>query len=110
MRDDAWLRLTETDRLLVKAVAADPDGLCETKAQLARRLGRCVRTVDRSVRRLREAGLIEVELLADDDGRTLCNAYTLAPMATRAYEELREESRCPKRRNPSFFRAPTAAA
>ena len=78
MRADPTLRLTRTDLSLMRAVASEEDGICATKAQLASMLGRCVRTMDRSVRRLQEAGLIEVEYLTDDYGASIGNAYELA--------------------------------
>lgn len=101
---------TANDLRLVEAVASDPDGLCETKAALADRLGLCVRTVDRCVRRLRDAGVIEVEPLNDDDGRTLCNAYTLAGPVPPELHALREESRCPREKRSSSCLAPIATA
>lgn len=48
------------------------------KSELALRMGCCVRTVDRAVRRLRDEGYLEVEPLFDEDGGQVVNEYRVA--------------------------------
>ena len=65
-------------RLLV--AACGPNGCSETKQALAKKLQISLKTVDRTIHRLREEGLIVSHARFGEDGTQLSNTYIAAAM------------------------------
>ena len=68
------MRLSETERRVLFLIAC-LDGAPCPKAQMAERVGRCVRSVDRAVKRLRQEGAIESVPTYAADGGQAANSY-----------------------------------
>ncbi|OUO47324.1 hypothetical protein B5F79_05175 [Olsenella sp. An285] len=70
-------RLTRT-AIRILAYIGGHEGEACSKAQIARALGRNVKTVDRLISQMKEDGLIIVEPRWGKDGGQIANSYSLA--------------------------------
>lgn len=71
-------RFTKTQEQLLRAIAAETvvsGGLACTKRELAERLGRNVKTIDRLIADLRRRGYVEEEMRFDERGGQLASVY-----------------------------------
>ena len=71
-------RFTKTQIAILGYLAGETalrGGVSCTKQQLADRMGRNVKTIDHSVSKLRQEGLVEVETNYDERGAQLSNTY-----------------------------------
>lgn len=69
---------TKTQELLLREIAAETavsGGLSCTKRELAERLGRNVKTIDRLLSDLRRRGVVEVEARFDERGAQQASVY-----------------------------------
>lgn len=69
---------TKTQELLLREIAAETvisGGLSCTKRELAERLGRNVKTIDRCIADLRHRGYVEEEMRFDERGAQLASVY-----------------------------------
>lgn len=74
-------RFTKTQEMLLRYIAGETvlngEARC-TKQELADRLGRNVKTVDRCISALRREGLIEIQMNFDERGAQLSSSYRIA--------------------------------
>lgn len=66
--------LTPSERLILSFMKRHEGRPC-SKMQIAASIGRCMKTVDRSVANLRAKGLLVSEPVFDENGAQLANAY-----------------------------------
>lgn len=73
-------RLSKSERRLLDYVARH-EGVSISKGRLAETVGCDIKTIDRSMRRLREDGLVASETAWNERGAQLANVYRLGPNA-----------------------------
>ena len=78
-RLDGEFRLTPSARAILEYLSERQEEPV-TKAAIAAELGRCEKTVDRLMSRLREEGLLEVPAHWGSDGAPLSNSYSVRPV------------------------------
>lgn len=72
----AAFRPTPTARAIL-AYVAEHEGEAVTKAKIAAELGRCEKTIDRLMAKLRDNGYLAVECHWNERGAQLANTYTV---------------------------------
>lgn len=78
-RLDGEFRLTPSARAILEYLSERQEEPV-TKAAIAAELGRCEKTVDRLMSRMREEGMIEVHERWGSDGAQLANSYSVRPV------------------------------
>ena len=76
---------TETQEQLIRYIAGETavhGGACVTKGELAKIVGRNVKTVDRLIADLRRRGVVETEMRFDESGGQVASVYRLAQGAS----------------------------
>lgn len=72
------VNITPTQRNILGYIAlGSADGICCTKASIAKTVGCDVKTVDRAIAHLKGEGLVEVEARYDENGGQLGNVYRI---------------------------------
>ena len=71
------MRINKTERSVLLLIA-QLDGTPCSKAEMASRIGCCVRSVDRAIRSLRQKGAIESAPTFAEDGGQGANSYRVA--------------------------------
>ncbi len=75
-KPERGFKVTPSGRAIL-AYLEEHDGEAVSKAAIAAEIGRCEKTVDRLMSKLREEGYVEVESRWNERGAQLANSYRL---------------------------------